>query len=273
MRNLLFLMLVGLFCTDSQAQFKSEADRNIDVLTARLVQIKNSEQPVNMKEDHIIKELNSYLADYQMGKTDITIQKDHAPDCGPQEVSLYLEDFISHRLDVVSPAYYERSPVKGSRCAFDKAEEIYSTVGTKYLSRGDICKIMDCQKSNQEYLPKSRGVQEVWRFVGIKRYFTDEDNQGWRYLCLPEKQEDIFTDEKTERIENLLKNMERGSTLVSSTDQVVGIKPGLKEAAPNTIQGSANTAQKRNIPIDDEVIAATLKADGKWLKRAEVDIW
>ncbi len=63
------------------------------------------------------------------------------------------------------------------------AIEIYETFGAHRLGKEAMCEGNACDKNNTRNV-KSRGAATIWQYTGEKRFFTSQDNFGWRYRCV-----------------------------------------------------------------------------------------
>lgn len=221
MKNLFCLGFVLLITFSLSAQSTMERLSHIDALTYKIAEVNASEASVSAKEALIVKELGDYLVRYQSSLAATELEKlelegRNKPNCGTEDVRQFLEMFASKRFTKVPVNYIMSIRTPTNSCAIDKAAKIYNVVGADYLANSDICKIMKCHSVTDNKLPRSRGAAQYWAYTGVKRYFMEQGDTGWKYLCVPVDEKESISATSSAYVEDQIIYKESSLESVSS---------------------------------------------------------
>ena len=223
MKNFLLVLLCSVCVIGVSAQGHvqkplncvNETDRNVKTFAAQVSAIANSDMNPAHKEARLVGLMGVYLSKYQsnakygssgfvkgtksyseMVKGDqentsyADVGKNFYKDCDPKRVRAFLDDFVANRFLHIPAKYLAKLGDVKTDCALAKAVEIYNSVGYEYISSANICELIGCNSSSsRKAAPMSRGAI-TWAYTGVKRFVTDEDNFGWRYLCVKSESND-----------------------------------------------------------------------------------
>ena len=161
------------------------------------------------------------------------------------------------------------SPKNRVSSACFTAGQIALKVGVDNIADLDLCASADCD-NNKSVNVKSRGAATAWVFVGERRFFTEADNFGYRYLCKEEPVKDSGSGLTSGAGVEDAKGGSTGSTKGGGTGIVEGEMDGQnkKETIEDEDPGQID---KEEFNFGDDMVYP--EDNLAWKKQENVDDW
>lgn len=208
MKNLIFLFGFLFMFSSLSAQKKDTRSTKYNDFVTQVNDIKNSDMPEDLKEDRIYRATTAYMKNQQTVKTRAKFAEydnciKNGKGCDRDRVIKHLTSLKEMSKDDMRKMEMQAKN-QGVAKGDDKdrliAINIYRSVGASNFAPADECKGRDCDRIGQVQ-PKTRGASvSVWKYIGEKKYFTDEEQRGWMYLCQKMTLEEVKKQAYEERV-------------------------------------------------------------------------
>lgn len=190
MKKIQILACLFFSVTSLCAQSNGERDRHLVKLSQSIdYVIYETKALPEVKEAQIIKIIGKFMANWRAEHEEVSLsqitKEIHAnQSLDKKKISKYLAAL--QKSNATSSIHAQQVMASLGDPNTDRelyyAKKIFDNVGPKNLGNAENCETGNCDKSTTRNAA-SRGAASVWQWTGVKKYFIEDDFQGWRYLC------------------------------------------------------------------------------------------